>query len=300
MGWTKALNKIRRWEQLPSQQVRMWVTKFFHEQEQKQEKYFEMFVEGKLKKEEFAKLIETDDVHRHIDEKERKELTKNFDKLTEEDMLTVLACAFPKEFTLQFCIESMFEKTKDDFTPSEWNDVYGVAIRFFSRERRGHLSELLEEFWNDDVYQKYISEGHSDEELFRKFIETCSYYGVHPIYCDLEVDGYYKLLDLNHYVLLLKRRTAAIASELKSKAQEVKALQSKGIDLQLPGVNGDFRKRLESGDNIYETLKFPLPPPKESEPKTCPFEECRRKFLSEEQLRTHLIHQHKSKEKAVG
>jgi hypothetical protein len=207
----------------------------------------------------------------------------------------VLSKVFPKQFTLKFCIESLNGKQKDDFTPSEWNDVYATAIRYFSRERRGNLTELLDEFWNDDVYQSYLADGHTDEEIFNKFISTCSYYTVHPLYCDLEMhggDGYYKLLDLSHYVKLLSRRTGAIASELKSKAREVKAIEAKGIDLQLPSVNGEFREQLEGGDNIYGTLKFPLPPHQEIEVFACPFDACRRRFRTQETLERHLKHYH--------
>jgi hypothetical protein len=295
MGWTKALKRIRRWEHPQMEQVRKWTTRYFHEQGQKQEQYFKMFIDGKLTKETLIDLLDTNDAHRNIPESDRKDFIKKFDTLTENDVAAIMINVFPKEFSsINFCIESMVGKPENKFTPSEWNPLYNTAYKYYSKERH-NLTTLLNEFWDDDVYKEFVSNGHSDEELFSKFVETCSSNGVHPIYCDVEVDGYYKLLDLEHYVRLLSKRTNAIASELRTKAKEVQAIQAKGIDLKLPAVNGEFREQLIQGDNIYETLRFPLPPHIESQPMTCPFEECRREFPNEEQLRMHLIHTHKSK-----
>jgi hypothetical protein len=259
--------------------------------------------DGNLSKQEFTNLLETDDAKRLIIDEDRARYIKNYETLTDDEMDAILSRVFPKQFTLTACIESLHGQQKDDFTPDEWNETYYTALHYFSRERRENLPFLLTEFWNDDVYAKYIGEGHTDDELFSKFIETCSAYGVHPLYCDLEMyggDGHYKLLDLSHYVLLLRRRTNAIASELKSKAEEVKAIEARGIDLQLPDVNGEFRERLEGGDNIYETLKFPLPPHQEIETFICPFDTCRRKFKGEESLRRHLRHKHGASEKGAS
>jgi|APFre7841882654_1041346.scaffolds.fasta_scaffold02883_5 hypothetical protein len=300
MGWTRALKRVRRWEHTQSLNIRQWVTKFFHEQDSKKNAVFLKFKAGTLSKSEFTDLLETDDAKRLIVDEERAECIKNFETLTEEQMDEILSNVFPKQFTLTGCIESLHGKPKDGgFTPTEWFVEYNTALHYFSRERRENLLLLLTEFWNDEVYQRYIAEGHTDDEIFSKFIDTCSAYGVHPLYCDLSMyggDGFYKLLDLSHYVLLLRRRTGAIASELKSKAEEVRAIEAKGIDLQLPAVNGEFRERLEGGDNIYETLKFPLPPHTEPEAQICPFDTCRRKFKNKEMLERHLKHKHQAVE----
>jgi hypothetical protein len=293
MGWKKELKKIRRWQTQNIRNINRWITLFYREQKNKQEQHFMKLIEGQLEKEYFLELLDTNDAIRNFTKDERDYYKANFEKVTESDISNILKKVFPREFTIQSLIESMYQKDKNSFTPSEWNEIYSTAIRYFSRERGYNVRHLLEAFWNDEVYQNYVNNGHTDSELFDKFIDTCSEYQVYPIYCD-NVDGYYKLLDLEHYVQLLKQRTFAIASEIKRRSEEVKAIQAKGIDLQLPSVDGEFSKRITSGDNPYETLKFPLPPPKEKEIFICPFETCKRKFTTKSGLQRHLIHKHKA------
>lgn len=233
-------------------------------------------------------LISQDDRNEYLEKAD----PANKKCLIEEDVLSILNRVFEMRFKLQDLIEGTYGKPKDGFEIDEWNKAYASANAFLSKERK-KLKHFLNAFWTDEVYQQYTNNGWSDSQLFDKFISIAMEHGQFPLFCDLEMfggDGFYKPLDIEHYVTLLSRRTSAIAKEMIRRGDEVKQIEAKGFDLQLPAVNGNW-------DQIQplEPLRFPLPPPKEKEVFPCPLCNGERKFENPESLKRHLRYKHKMK-----
>lgn len=73
------------------------------------------------------------------------------------------------------------------------------------------FSELISSGW----FEKYLNDGHSDEEIYHHFIDTCLSWEIVPLYCD--IDGKYRIIDLPSFLLIKKQRIKSTCAELKNK-----------------------------------------------------------------------------------
>jgi len=71
--------------------------------------------------------------------------------------------------------------------------------------------ELVDSGW----FENYLNDGHSDEEIYHHFIDTCLSWEIVPLYCD--VDGKYKIIDLPSFLDMKKQRIKATCKEIKTK-----------------------------------------------------------------------------------
>lgn len=92
-------------------------------------------------------------------------------------------------------------------------------------------------------FTKYISEGVSEEQIYLKFVDTCLSWGVIPLYCD--VDGLYKLIDLDSFMVIKTERLRSSCNEVSSKLTVLK-----DTSMVLPNKVASGLNELVSSDKV--------------------------------------------------
>ena len=103
-------------------------------------------------------------------------------------------------------------------------------------KQRNQTMEKMEELITFGYFEEYLNNGHSEEEIYNKFIDTCLSYEIIPLYGDS--DKKYYLADLDSFIRIIKTRLKANKSEMTNKFGMIKT--SKNI---LPEtINNEFAK----------------------------------------------------------
>jgi hypothetical protein len=72
----------------------------------------------------------------------------------------------------------------------------------------------------DGWFQKYIDEKIPEEQIYDNFISCCLSWGIIPLYYD--VDGLYKLIDLESFMMIKTERLRSSCKEIYSKMDVLK------------------------------------------------------------------------------
>jgi len=105
----------------------------------------------------------------------------------------------------------------------------GVIIGNYKRTQRFMISQRkqmnyeMTRFLKSGQYEEYLKKGLSEEEIFRKFVDTMLSYEVIPLYSDSDDDYKYKLLDLPSYFEMLNSRIRKISTEFEHKINIVRS-----------------------------------------------------------------------------
>lgn len=283
MSWISKLRKFRGRETgragLFRRICRNWIYQKFKDNEEKRISFFEKYHDGQLTINEFKQLLS--DASQYIPKEERDNFLKHFTtgELTEDELDYVLKYAIPDMFYL----DEMVIGVGGD--PRLRMD-YSRAMTMLMNERKT-TKEVLKYFWNSPQYQEHKDNGYTEDELWQVFMDAAKSYQVYPLYCDIQGDGKYKLLDMKGYMYILEKRIRSIASEVTKKAKEFIAIGEMfpKIKDQLPTIDGEIAEL-----RPFDTL-VGLQPPKHA----CPL--CERTFPDEEMYKRHLIYEHKAKTK---
>jgi hypothetical protein len=135
--------------------------------------------------------------------------------------------------------------------------------------------------WGQPEYEEYLSNGHSDDEIFKLMSCAMLQYSVFPVWADrFDPGNFWRLMDLDAYIWLRENRGKAIASEIGTKGVELESMRQKFpvIDnrYELPPVprDGSF-VMLPSGERVQ-----------------CPVRNCRERFKDIEQCMRHCLKMH--------
>lgn len=87
----------------------------------------------------------------------------------------------------------------------------------FLVKQRKKTDDMFSILIDDGWFNKYKSEGLTEEEIYDRFIDTCLSWRLIPLYCD--VDGKYKLIDLNSFILIKQERLRSTCKEVATKIE---------------------------------------------------------------------------------
>jgi hypothetical protein len=90
-------------------------------------------------------------------------------------------------------------------------------VHAFLINQRKKTDALFKILVDDGWFNKYISEGLTEERIYNKFIETCLSYNLIPLYYD--VDDKYKLIDLPSFILIKQERIRSTCKEIATKIE---------------------------------------------------------------------------------
>lgn len=276
MTWNSILKKYRTGRGMAGiykRACRRWIQGFFRQNWGKRKIYFEKFVNKELSQEEFEELLKKTEGNIPEEEIEINDYKKKFisNTLSEDEMNFILKNAIPDMFFINDMITGIGGNP-------ELKLDYNRAMQFIMKERK--LTEIiLRVFWKAPEYEHLVNNGHTENEIWQKFMNASVSRGVFPLFCD-PYDGRYKLLDMYDYIYILQRRTKSIASEVLTKAEDFKSISGMFPSVKdlLPATDGEV-ERLKS----FETLK--LNPPQF----ICPF--CHETFDNEELLKQHIANE---------
>lgn len=283
MTWISSLRKFRGRETgeagLYRRTCRNWIYQNFRGNFEKRTEFFEKRYNNQLTIEDFKQLLS--DASLYIAKEERDQFLLRFisGDLTDDEFNHVLKYAIPDMFYMNEMIIGV------EGNPELKTD-YNRAVNMLMTERKT-TENVLRHFWHSPEYEEYKNNGHTEEELWQTFMDAAKSYGVYPLYCDIQGDGKYKLLDMKGYILILERRMRSIASEVTKKAKDFVAISEMfpTIKDQLPSIDGEVA-RLRPFDILYPKLQ----PPKN----VCPM--CGHAFKDENFLKRHLRYEHKAKD----
>lgn len=127
---------------------------------------------------------------------------------------------------------------------------------FLVRHRK-MTDEKFIELVNNGVLDKYLNNGHSEEEIYHKFIDCCLSYEIIPLYCD--IDNKYKLLDLHSFLLVKKSRLKSAGSEIKNKFVSLKKPldvlpNTVGMELNILRDSPDIKQLQDARDELNRFL----------------------------------------------
>ena len=100
--------------------------------------------------------------------------------------------------------------------------IYGKFHNFLQRHRK-YTDEMFTILIQDNWFDKYKTEGLTDEQIYQKFIDACISWEIVPLYYD--VDGKYKLIDLHSFLLLKKERLYSAFAEIQHKVESYKTVE---------------------------------------------------------------------------
>lgn len=291
----KEIEKCRRGEHLTSRKYRRWLRFFVKDKFINIEKYLLEFAEGTLTRAELETLLSSQNAQRLIGTKKGQIYLDKFDDatLSESDVEQILDNVFAIHFTINEMIEGATGVTRLDGY-DVFKKEYGRAGAFLSKDRK-LLEHLLNVFWTPDEIEKRKTAGWTDEQMVDEFVSVCISENLYPLINDNPIiygsgaDGYYKPLTLSMWTKQLTSRMRGIGTLIERSAKEVIALESRGIQPGLPGVNAGLQEAIASGSDPYK--KVGLPAPKFD----CPFDGCSHRFDTKQQLAKHLRYKHKAK-----
>ena len=118
----------------------------------------------------------------------------------------------------------------------------------FLQNQRKKTDEMFAILIQDGWFEKYKSDGLSEEEIYDKFIDTCVSWRLIPLYCD--VDSKYKLIDLQSFILIKEERIRSTCKEVVTK------INTLGIHSEiLPNAINLSIEELRGTDNAKPILK---------------------------------------------
>jgi hypothetical protein len=115
---------------------------------------------------------------------------------------------------------------------------------------RKEFAEVMKLFFSGTDYDRYKAEGLSDEQLFRKMVETAISFSVYPVCADAADSYKYKLFDMASFVYLHEVRARCIVKEVERKAEYMALAFDK-----LPEMAGMYSRPALKGDGVV--LKLP-------------------------------------------
>ena len=270
--WRGIIRRFHRRSGLFESRIRKWIRSFFKENEEKREEVKRRYFSGVVSNTEFQDLLSS--AYRYIPAEELEDIREKNVRgiLTEEEVNYLLNCAIPDAFLLRNVMDDLGLDYND-------RNTYTKAVMFFMKERK--VTQYgLDVFWQSEEYQRYIHEGHTNEELWHKFMKAAFSWDIYPLWSDPSDEHRYKLLGLYDYISLLSKRRKAIQSEVSSRAEEIKAIEPKiSILSLLKPLDGQTQEL-----RPYETLKL-MPARHE-----CPL--CHNVYISAEKLAEHLERDH--------
>ena len=152
--------------------------------------------------------------------------------------------------------------------------------RFLSHERETFLA-LFEYFMPASRVQELKDQGKTEDDIYDGFVQVCLQYDVYSLQClpfGKTSDQYYRLTYFDDTVERIRRTVKSTTTQMIHVTEAVLAVQSSGIDLQLPAPNGSYKHLIEEGHDPAKVLQLP------SE-HSCP--SCHRPFASATALAVH-------------
>jgi len=157
------------------------------------------------------------------------------------------------------CSRNLYEyiKTHPKSYPStikELLDICGIKCDFESVKnyqkfhsylikQRNQTMNKMEELITHGYFEEYLNNGHTEEEIYNRFIDTCLSYEIIPLYSDS--DKKYYLADLNSFIDIIHTRLKANKSEITHKFDMIKT--SKNI---LPETIKNEFPKLDNKPNL--------------------------------------------------
>ena len=117
----------------------------------------------------------------------------------------------------------------------------------FLQRHRKYTDNMFSILIVDKWFEKYKTDGISDEDIYQRFIDTCISFEIIPLYYD--ADGKYKLIDLHSFLLMKKERLFSAVTEIKHKADSYKMLEE-----VLPDTIHSELEMLKASPNIKKLL----------------------------------------------
>ena len=177
-----------------------------------------------------------------------------------------------KGFGAPFHVEDMMVACNED--PESRRD-YAAAQRFLQKQRKDFAIAMLA-FFNSPEFEKYYNDGLSEEQLFRKLVETAVSWNRFPVWSDKDDDRNYHLYNMASYIHLKERRALALRTEIHRGSAELGFAFEK-----FPSLPGSYNKpRLETDGKFLG-----LPPAIECEV-------CHQHFAGQKQLLKHYQEDH--------
>lgn len=106
--------------------------------------------------------------------------------------------------------------------------VYNKVSHIFQKHRR-YMIHKLQDFTilleEDGLtrYQKCLSEGMNEKQIFEKFMKCCVDWNVIPVYSDKDDDWRYYLLTLPEWIVMIDQRISRMGKEFKNKIDILRA-----------------------------------------------------------------------------
>ena len=110
-------------------------------------------------------------------------------------------------------------------------------------KQRKNTDKMFRILIDDGWFNKYISEGANEKQIYGKFIETCLSWGIIPLYYD--VDGLYKIVDLDSFMIIKTERLRSTCKEISTKMNILK-----DTSLVLPKTVGSGMDQLVGSDQV--------------------------------------------------
>jgi len=155
------------------------------------------------------------------------------------------------------------------------------CARSFLQGNRDVLLLFADFFWGRPEYQQYLSDGHSDDEVFHLMCNAMLQYSVYPVWSDrYDPNKLWKLMDLDAYIWLRENRGRAIAHEVGTKAIELQSIRQK-----FPSIADRYEIPQLPRDGVF----ISLPP---GERVQCPVRGCGERFLDLQQWMRHCMQKH--------
>lgn len=130
----------------------------------------------------------------------------------------------------------------------DWESVSNYqSFHAYLGKQRKKTDEAFKILVDDGWFNKYITDGLTEEQIYDKFIDVCLSWHLIPLYYD--IDGKYKLIDLHSFILIKQERIRSTCKEISTK---LNILQDHSTVLPRAVICG--MQELKGTDNIKPLL----------------------------------------------
>ncbi len=113
--------------------------------------------------------------------------------------------------------------------------IIDPMVRSYVQRMRDATVTFVKLFWQLPQYDKYVSDGLSDEQIFGKIVQFMVRNDVYPVWSDrYDEERRWKLMDLDAYAYLRELRANAIVNEIADKGTEMEVM-TRRFHRVLPG-----------------------------------------------------------------
>ena len=141
----------------------------------------------------------------------------------------------PSQRGIRDVLRTYIQRGREAFTLREIMDEAGldfdnrsdyIAAHTFIASMREITADFSDWFWHEPAYRRYTEDGYTDKTVFKKVVDAMTGYDIFPIFFDERIKKY-RLLTLDGWVRLTRRRAGAIRTEFIRRAEELAGMAEK-------------------------------------------------------------------------